>query len=105
MIEYLLVIHPAEEGGFWAEIPALPGCFVDGDTMDQLLADAPEAIAAHLEALKEDGQEIPTEALTIARVQLPIDPAAQRSRMPELRNVKPLDAVAAFERAGGTRRK
>jgi predicted RNase H-like HicB family nuclease len=32
------MIYPAEEGGFWAEIPALPGCITEGDTREELMA-------------------------------------------------------------------
>ncbi len=32
-----VVIHPAEEGGFWAEVPALPGCVSEGETFDETL--------------------------------------------------------------------
>ncbi len=39
-----IVIHKAEEGGFWAEVPALPGCASQGDTMDELLVNIREAI-------------------------------------------------------------
>lgn len=38
------IIHEADEGGFWAEVPALPGCATQGDTMDDLLANLREAI-------------------------------------------------------------
>ena len=38
------IIHEAEEGGFWAEVPAIPGCATEGDTMDELLANLREAI-------------------------------------------------------------
>lgn len=61
-MEYVLVIHKAEEGGYWAEVPALPGCFVQGETVEDLLADAPDAIASHLMALKADGQQVPQDA-------------------------------------------
>ncbi len=43
-----VVVHEAEEGGFWAEVPALPGCVSQGDTMDELLANVREAIEAWL---------------------------------------------------------
>ena len=36
-------VHPAEEGGFWAEVPALPGCVSEGDTWDETLANIREA--------------------------------------------------------------
>ncbi len=45
-----VVVHEAEEGGFWAEVPALPGCASQGETMDELLANVREAVAGWLEA-------------------------------------------------------
>ncbi len=38
------IIHPAEEGGFWAEVPALPGCLTQAETLDELKANLREAI-------------------------------------------------------------
>ena len=45
-----IVVHEAEEGGWWAEVPALPGCASQGESMDELLANMREAIAAWMEA-------------------------------------------------------
>src|SRR5215831_1415129 len=39
-----IVVHEAEEGGFWAEVPAIPGCASQGETMDELLRNVQEAI-------------------------------------------------------------
>jgi predicted RNase H-like HicB family nuclease len=39
-----VVVHEAEEGGFWAEVPAIPGCASQGETMDELLRNVHEAI-------------------------------------------------------------
>ena len=39
-----IVVHDAEEGGFWAEVPALPGCATQGETMDELMFNLREAI-------------------------------------------------------------
>jgi predicted RNase H-like HicB family nuclease len=39
-----VVVHEAEEGGYWAEVPAIPGCATQGDTMDELLLNLREAI-------------------------------------------------------------
>ena len=39
-----VVIHEAEEGGYWAEVPAIAGCATQGDTMDELMANLHEAI-------------------------------------------------------------
>jgi predicted RNase H-like HicB family nuclease len=39
-----VVIHEAEEGGYWAEVPSIPGCATQGETMQELLANLNEAI-------------------------------------------------------------
>ena len=39
-----VVIHEAEEGGFWAEVPAIPGCATQGDSMEELLVNLYEAV-------------------------------------------------------------
>ncbi len=39
-----VVIHEAEEGGFWAEVPAIPGCATQGDSFEELLENLYEAI-------------------------------------------------------------
>jgi predicted RNase H-like HicB family nuclease len=44
------VIHNAEEGGFWAEVPALPGCVTQGESLDEVKANLEEAITGWLEA-------------------------------------------------------
>jgi predicted RNase H-like HicB family nuclease len=38
------IVHDAEEGGFWAEVPAIPGCATQGETIDELLLNLREAI-------------------------------------------------------------
>ena len=38
------IVHPAEEGGFWAEVPALPGCLTQGETLAELETNLREAI-------------------------------------------------------------
>ena len=43
-----VVVHEAEEGGYWAEVPAIPGCATQGETMEHLLANVHEAIEACL---------------------------------------------------------
>ena len=39
-----VVIHNAEEGGYWAEVPAIPGCATQGETFEELLRNLYEAI-------------------------------------------------------------
>ena len=39
-----VIVHEAEEGGYWAEVPALRGCYTEGDTHEELLANIREAV-------------------------------------------------------------
>jgi predicted RNase H-like HicB family nuclease len=39
-----VVVHEAEEGGFWAEVPAIPGCATQGESFEELLQNLYEAI-------------------------------------------------------------
>jgi predicted RNase H-like HicB family nuclease len=39
-----VVVHHAEEGGFWAEVPAIPGCATQGETFEELLHNLYEAV-------------------------------------------------------------
>jgi len=39
-----VVVHEADEGGYWAEVPAIPGCVTQGDTFDELLSNLYEAV-------------------------------------------------------------
>jgi predicted RNase H-like HicB family nuclease len=52
---YAVVIHEGPEGGFWGEVPAVPGCYSQGETLDELMDNIREAIAGVLEVLREQG--------------------------------------------------
>lgn len=43
------IIHLAQEGGYWAEVPALPGCITEGDTVEEVIANLKDVIAGWLE--------------------------------------------------------
>jgi len=43
-----VVVHQAEEGGFWAEVPSIPGCATQGETIEDLLQNIYEAVEACL---------------------------------------------------------
>ena len=43
-----IIIHEAEEGGYWAEVPAIPGCATQGETFEDLLKNIYEAVEACL---------------------------------------------------------
>ncbi len=72
-MDYTILIHQAEESGFWSEVPALPGCYSQGETIDETLRNSKEAIEAHLRALNEDQVAAPVEdSLFIGRVQVEV---------------------------------
>ncbi len=48
------IVHPAEEGGYWAEVPALAGCITEGDTMEELENNLKDAIEGWLEVANEN---------------------------------------------------
>lgn len=57
-----VIVHRAEEGGYWAEVPALPGCVTEGDTLEELHRNIHEAIEGWLlaaEDLKAIGPPLP----------------------------------------------
>ena len=56
-----VIIHPAEEGGFWAEVPALPGCVSQGETRAEVRANIGEAIAGWLAAGDETSETTPAD--------------------------------------------
>ena len=43
------IIHPASEDGYWAEVPALPGCITEEDTMEEIVANLKDAITGWLD--------------------------------------------------------
>lgn len=66
-----VVVHQAEEGGYWAEVPAIPGCATQGDSWDELLENIHEAIDGCLSIEVQD-----IEGLTI------IDPLKMPAHQP-----------------------
>lgn len=61
--KYTILIHPGEAGekGYWVEVPALPGCFSQGATVEESMENAREAIEGYLESLAKLGEPIPEE--------------------------------------------
>ncbi len=49
-----VVVHEAEEGGYWAEVPAIPGCVTQGETFDELLSNIYEAVEGCLSVDVQD---------------------------------------------------
>ncbi len=58
-MKFKVLVHPAIEGGFWAEVPALPGCISEGDTFEETLANIREAATGWMEVIEERTSVIP----------------------------------------------
>jgi len=58
---FTVVIEPAEEGGYVVHVPTLAGCVTQGETFEEAIANAKEAIECYLLAQKDLGEEIPSE--------------------------------------------
>jgi predicted RNase H-like HicB family nuclease len=66
-----VILIPDEVGGYTVEVPSLPGCISEGDTVEDALNNVREAIDLYIETLVEDGQEVPndiTEPIQVLRV-------------------------------------
>jgi predicted RNase H-like HicB family nuclease len=59
---FTVELYPDKQyGGFTAIVPSLPGCVTQGNTVDETIERAREAIEGYIECLKEDGKKIPVE--------------------------------------------
>ena len=57
-----VILIPDETGGYVVQVPSLPGCYSEGDTVEEALANIKEAIELHIEVMVEAGEEVPEEA-------------------------------------------
>jgi predicted RNase H-like HicB family nuclease len=58
-----VVVHEAEEGGYWAEVPALPGCASQGETFEELLKNVHEAVEGYLSVDVADVKSHPNDRI------------------------------------------
>ena len=49
-----IIVHKAEESGYWAEVPGLPGCFSQGETLEETENNIREAIEGYLLAVNSE---------------------------------------------------
>ncbi len=66
MSTYAIIIERADDGGFGAWSPDLPGCVALGDTEAEALAEMRDALRGHIELLRERGEEVPPSATVSA---------------------------------------
>jgi predicted RNase H-like HicB family nuclease len=58
---YSIVLEPEDGGGYAVSVPALPGCFTQGRTVEEAMERAVEAIGVHIAGLQADGEPVPEE--------------------------------------------
>ena len=62
MLKYTVILVPEEEGGYSVEVPALPGCYTQGETREGAIAMVKEAIELYLESCKAHNEPMPEES-------------------------------------------
>lgn len=61
-LKYAIILRPEPvEGGYSVSVPALPGCHAQGETLEEAIANAREAIQVYVESLIADGEPVPEE--------------------------------------------
>lgn len=70
MRSYSIHIEPVPEGGYWSSVPALPGCFSQGETIEETITHTREAIELYLEDTPQE--EVPEESDLSINVRIPV---------------------------------
>jgi predicted RNase H-like HicB family nuclease len=67
-LKYPIVIYPAEEGGYVAELPALKGCLAQGDSLGECLRELRKVQRLWLDSAKRNKEKVPDAAKVVARL-------------------------------------
>ncbi|MCL0083233.1 type II toxin-antitoxin system HicB family antitoxin [Thermodesulfovibrionales bacterium] len=65
LLNYRILLRKEPEGGYTVIVPSLPGCITYGDTIEEAISMAKEAIEIYIESLEKHGEEVPTEEGTL----------------------------------------
>jgi len=69
---YTAHIEASPEGGYWSQVPALAGCFSQGETIEETIQNTKEAIELYVEGCVAEGKEVPEESELSVNVRIPI---------------------------------
>lgn len=64
-LTYRVLLNPEPEGGYTATVPTLPGCITYGETIDEAIAMAKEAVELYIESLVAHNEPVPDESNTL----------------------------------------
>jgi predicted RNase H-like HicB family nuclease len=70
-MEYTILIHQAGDGGFWSEVPALPGCYSEGSTLEKVSKNTRKAIEDYILSMKTARAGVPIkEDFIVSRIRV-----------------------------------
>lgn len=69
---YTILLEPEADGGYHAFCPALPGCHTQGDTFDEAVANAQEAVELYLESLLAHNEPLPVEDIVFKPIEVAV---------------------------------
>jgi len=93
-LRYPIIIYPAEEGGYVAEVPALKGCLAQGETLTECLQELKTVISLWLESARCNDRKIPSAEEAIAELQtLLASPISQPSNVSDTTKTSPSDQL------------
>jgi len=70
-IEYTVIAHEAEEGGYWTEVAGLPGAGSQGETLAEAIENTKDSIRGVIEVMREEGQQVPIPNDIVIKVTVP----------------------------------
>ncbi|MCL6097615.1 MAG: type II toxin-antitoxin system HicB family antitoxin [Bacteroidetes bacterium] len=72
LYNYKIIIEECEEGGFYAECPAFPGCHVEGETYEETIKEIKEAVKNFIEDYQSRNEELPSDNFLVTSVQIAV---------------------------------
>jgi predicted RNase H-like HicB family nuclease len=69
-LEYVIIIHEADEGGYWSEVPSLPGAGSQGESLDEVTRNTRESIEAVIHVMRERGEPVSAPRDLVVTVQV-----------------------------------
>jgi len=70
LYNYKIIVEECEEGGFYAECPAFPGCHVEADTYEETIREMKEAVKNFIQDYKIKNVELPSDNFLITSIQI-----------------------------------
>lgn len=70
-MQYPIFVHPDDDGGYRSEVPSLPGCASQGDTLDETIRNTREAIEQWLAYMRDKGESAPPAGDIVLAVEVP----------------------------------